>query len=185
MTVTQAGADNQYYLVSLQFPDFGESKKIIVNAGKALITWEPPPTSGEDNPWGWNVHIRPDTGLQHSGADVVAMIHRPDDPENPTKDCQMPSPSKVGDTLKSQMVYYRVGFDVSTTKALIKAGDQLRYKWTKGQPEAEMNRAVLCGGDQAIHFTTDLVCQRKRSRILLETSRQAGNTSYSNIVASC
>ena len=168
MTVTQAGPDNKYYLVFLQFPNFGEAKKIIVNAKQGLITWDPPPTPKEkwelaegerpveDNPWGWIAYIRPDTGLQH-GAHLVAMIQRPENPENPTKDRPMPAPSKLGDTLQSQMVYYKVGFEVATTKALLKAGDQLRFKNTKGQPEAEVKRAIICGKDQTIHYISDLL----------------------------
>ena len=105
---------------------------------------------------GWIAYIRPDTGLRHS-EHLVAMIYRPENPENPTKDRSMPAPGKIGDTLKSQMIYYEVGYEVATTKALPKAGNQLHFRYTKGQPDTEMKRAIICGKCHPIHSMSDLL----------------------------
>ena len=40
MTLAQAGPGNNCYIAFLQFRDFNEGKKIIIGAGRGLITWE-------------------------------------------------------------------------------------------------------------------------------------------------
>ncbi len=43
MTVIQASPDNSGYVALMQFPDLKDYKKVIVSAGKGLVTWDPAP----------------------------------------------------------------------------------------------------------------------------------------------
>ena len=38
MTITQAG---RYHIGYLRFRDFNEAKKIVIGAGRGLVSWEP------------------------------------------------------------------------------------------------------------------------------------------------
>lgn len=168
MTVTQAGPDNDYYIAFIQFPDFGEAKKVITNARTGLVTWDPPPTvkpqhelaTGErpekDNPWGWEATIQTDTVIEH-GADIMVLLKRPTDAANKYMDKEMPAPNKKGDVLRSQMVYYKIQPQATVIKGLLKSMDELRFKGTKGDHVAEMKRGILCGRDQTIHRLVDLL----------------------------
>ena len=39
----------------------------------------------------------------------------------------------------------------------LKAGNQLHFRYTKGQPDTEMKRAIICGKDHPIHSRSDLL----------------------------
>ena len=67
----------------------------------------------------------------------------------------MPAPSKQGDVLLSQMVYYKISFDVGPTKALMRAVDALHHKFIWGDPDSEKKRAIICGKDQTGYRTVD------------------------------
>ena len=168
MTVTQAGPKNEYYLAFLRFPDFADAKKIIIGAGKGLITWEPPPVvkpqselapnekPAKDNVTGWHAWIQTESLIQE-GAHITVLLRRPADPYNKYVNKEMPAPHSHEDTLQSQMVYYKVGKDVSTTKALLKSMDHLRFKNTPGDTIAEMKRAVFCSRDHRQYRMVDLL----------------------------
>ena len=90
-------------------------------------------------------------------ADVVAMLKRPEDLDNLYKDKEWPAPSKKGDVLRSQMVYYKIRFNIGPTKALLKAVDGLRLKLIQGDIDSDRNRAVICGKDQTVYRMVDLL----------------------------
>ena len=85
MTITQAG---RYYIGYLRLRDFNEAKKIIIGAGRGLVTWEPVPrvkTQSElpqyerparDTPDGWQACIITDTTIDH-GANIMVFLQRP------------------------------------------------------------------------------------------------------------
>lgn len=86
MTITQAVPD--YYMGFLQFRDFDEAKKIIIGAGRGLVTWEPVPRvkpqsepapyerPARDTPDGWQVWIITDTTIDHC-ANIMVFLQRP------------------------------------------------------------------------------------------------------------
>ena len=90
-------------------------------------------------------------------ADVVAMLKRPEDPDNLYKDKEMPPTSKKGEVLRSQLVYYKIRFDIGPTKPLLKAVDALRPKLIQGDIDSDRNRAVICGKDQTVYRMVDLL----------------------------
>ena len=47
--------------------------------------------------------------------------------------------------------------EVNTTKALLESLDKLRFQETKGDTDAEVKRAVICGRDQTVHRVVDLL----------------------------
>ena len=97
MTVTQAGSDAKFYLVFFQFPDFSESKKIIVNARGSshmeAFTY-PQDTGGayvgRETSKGQPLGLK---GLHtiRFRADVVVMLQRSGKPDNIYKDREMPA----------------------------------------------------------------------------------------------
>lgn len=167
MTIIQAGPDNRFYIAFLQFRDFNEAKKIIIGAGKGLITWEKAPivkpqselAQGErparDKPDGWQAWVITDSTLQH-GADIMVFLQRPTNPLNKYYNKAMPEPAKEGDVLQSQLVYYKIREDVTTTKQLINGLNKLRPGETKGNANAQMKRAILCGRDQTKYRMVDV-----------------------------
>ncbi len=69
----------------------------------------------------------------------------------------MPPAAKPGDLLKSQMVYFKIRIEVTTTKQLLKTLNNLRFKETKGNLNAQIKRLLVCGGDQKVYRTVDLL----------------------------
>lgn len=69
----------------------------------------------------------------------------------------MPAASNHDDTLKSQMVYYKIPKDVEITKGLLNSLDLLRFKITPGDPIAKMKRAGFCGRDKKQYRMVDLL----------------------------
>lgn len=167
MTVIQADPDGDYYIALMQFNEFREAKKIIISAGKGFITWEPAPkvkphselTQGErpvrDTAHGWQAWVITDSTLYH-GADIAFYLRRPDNADNKNKYMPMPAVAKVGDVLQSQMVYYKIRVEEATTKQLLNGLAKLRFQETPGDPDAEIKRSLICGGDQTIHRTEDI-----------------------------
>ena len=100
----------------MQLQDFKDIQKVIISAGKGLVTWEPAPivqpqselAVGEkparDTPRGWSAWVVTDGSHQH-GADIAFVLKQPDNPGHKYKDKAMPPIAKPGDVLKSQMVY--------------------------------------------------------------------------------
>ena len=168
MSVTQAGPNKEFYLAYLRFPDFAEAKRIIISAGKGLITWDPPPyvkpqselapneKPAKDDASGWRAYVLTDTLIQE-GAHITILLVRPQFPDNKTMEQEMPLTYDLGDTVQSQLVYYKIAKDTKTTKSLLKSLDQLRPKNTPGDQNAEMKRAVLCGRDQTQFRMVDLL----------------------------
>ena len=168
MTVVQAGPDDSYYVALMHFQDFLEMKKMIVPAGKVLVTWEPAPivksqrelAQGEkpakDRPDGWPAWVITNNSHQY-GSDLVFFLKRPSNAANKYKDKAMPSVVKPGSTLKSQMVYLKIDTDVRVTKRILGALNILRFKYTKGDPSAEVKRAIICGADQTIYRIVDIL----------------------------
>ena len=72
-----------------------------------------------------------------------------------TKRCQ--HLAKKGEVLRSQMVYYKIRFNIGPTKPLLKAVDALRPKLTQGDVDSDRNRAVICGKDQTVYRMVDLL----------------------------
>ena len=77
--------------------------------------------------------------------------------DNVYKDKEMPAPSKKGEVLRSQMVYYKIRFDIGPTKPLLKALNALRPKLTQGEIDSDRNRAVVCGKDRTVYRMVDLL----------------------------
>ena len=171
MSVVQAGHDNAHYVALMQFQDFKDIKKIIISAGKGLVTWEPAPivkpqselAVGEkparDTPHGWNAWVIADGAqvAQHHGADIAFFLQRPNQPGNKYKDRVMPSVTKPGEMMKSQMVCYKIRSDATVTKQILNALDNLRFKNTKGDHNAEIKRAIICGADQTVYRVVDIL----------------------------
>lgn len=159
MTVTQAGSHKDFYLAFLRFPEFAAAKDILIRAGNGLVTWEPPPSvkhqselapnekPARDDVHGWKAYIRTESLIQE-GAHLTVLLKRPTDSSNKYMKKEMPTANKLGDTLQSQMVYYKVKKDVGTTKSLLNSLDLLRFKNTEGDEIAEMKRTILCGHKQ-------------------------------------
>lgn len=98
-----------------------------------------------------------DSMLQH-GADVMIFLRRPSETDNNKyMDHKMPDVVKEGDILEHQMVYYKIRIEAETTKQLIKSVGKLRPKETQGDPEAQIQRSVICGRDETRHRTTDML----------------------------
>ena len=170
MTVVQASPDNSGYVAWMQFSDLKEYKKVIVSAGKGLVTWEPAPVvkpqselaQGEkparDLPHGWSAWLITDGSFQTGGSDLAFWLKRPSAAgNNKYKDKAMPPAAKPGDLLKSQMVFFKIRTEVTTTKQLLNTLNSLRFKKTKGNMAAQIKRSLLCGGDQKIYRTVDLL----------------------------
>lgn len=167
MTITQVGPDNRFYIAFIQFRDFNEAKEIIIGAGKGLITWEKAPIvkpqselaqrerPARDKPDGWQAWVITESTLQH-GADIMVFLQRPTNPLNKYYNKAMPEPAKEGDVLQSQLVYYKIREDVTTTKQLINGLNKLRPGETKGSVNAEIKRAILCGRDQTKYRMVDI-----------------------------
>ena len=107
-------------------------------------------------------------------------------PDNIYEDKEMPAPSEKGDVLLSQMVYYKIRFDLGPTKPLMRAVDALRPKFTQGDPDSEKKRAIVCGKDQTVHRTVDLLGGLSEELIaeLTEILHQVNDPSFLNTVAS-
>lgn len=161
MTDIQAGPDNSYYVALMQLQDFKNFKKVIISAGKGLVTWEPAPIvkpqselavsekPAKDTPQGWSAWLITNGSQQH-GADLTFFLKRPIDASNKYKDKAMPPIANPGDLLKSQMVYFKIRAEVTVTEQILNALDVIRFKYTKGLNVAEMKRTILCGADQIL-----------------------------------
>ena len=167
MTITQAGPENSYYVTFLQFHEFVEAKKIIIGAGKGLVTWEPATivksqselAVGErparDTPHGWQAWVITDSTLQH-GADIMVFMRRPQNPYNKYHSKPMPEPAKEGEKLQSELIYYKIHEEVATVKNLINGLNKLRPGESKGNAIAQVKRAILCGRDQTQYRMIDI-----------------------------
>lgn len=169
MTITQAGPGGKFYIAFLQFRDFKDAKKIIVDSGRGLITWTPPPiikpqselAQGEkparDTVHGWRAFVITDTTFQHE-ADIMMLLERPSPTsENKYKDKEMPPAYKEGDVLNHELVYYKITPNIQVTRGLVNSVNSLRAKETPGQQEAQIKRAVICGQDGTTYRTIDLM----------------------------
>ena len=170
MTVLHADPEGRYYVVGLLFQDFKDYKKVIISAGKGLLTWEPPPivksqselVQGErparDEAHGWNAWAITDNSYPNAGADLPFFLQRPDPTSsNKYKDKKMPTVFKKGEVLKNQIAFYKVAVNVLNVKSVLSSLNNLRFSETIGDPRAEMKRAIICGGDQKVHHTVDIL----------------------------
>lgn len=87
----------------------------------------------------------------------MIFLQRPTNSLNKYHNKAMPEPAKEGDTLQSQLVYYKIREDVKTTKQLINGLNKLRPGESKGNAEAQMKRAILCGRDQTKYRMVDIL----------------------------
>ncbi len=55
------------------------------------------------------------------------------------------------------MVCYKIRIQLTTIKQILKALNNLRFKKTKGDMNNQIKRSLLCGGDQKIYRTVDLL----------------------------
>ena len=168
MSVIQAGPDDSSYVALMHFQDFKDFRKVIISAGKGLITWEPAPivkpqrelaqgeAPAEDKPDGWSAWLIIDAS-QRYGADLLFFLLRPTDNANKYKNKSMPPVPKPGDVLKSQMVYFKIRSEVKVTKRILLALNLLRFKNTQGIARAEQKRAILCGSDQTVYRVVDIL----------------------------
>lgn len=69
----------------------------------------------------------------------------------------MPPIAEVSGILKSQIVYLKLRVDAGDAKKMLTSLYQLRYPETVGSKNAQIKRCVVCGGDQKVHHTVDIL----------------------------
>lgn len=94
--------------------------------------------------------------IQH-GTDVMALGIRPEDPNNPFIDLEMPAAVSLDDALPSQIVYLKLYPSIDIPKLHLKTLDNLRFRHTRSDVKAEMMRNMLIGRYVKRYHSDDLM----------------------------